>query len=248
VASLRELQGAFAAALRDPAAACAVLPPANMSVYRNNASVTFRETLAHTFPVVHRRVGDDYFRQLAVLYRAGFPSSSGDLHGFGRDFPAFLAEYLDGGDYAWLADLARLEWLRAECSVEKTVSALGAEALGNYASAELERLEFALQPSLRLHSSSYPVFTVWQANQSENASPVDQSTGNEQGMVLARDDGPELASLAPRLFSFLSALQSRATLGDAMTTAGFGEQELLEALAFLFRQGMVCGLSVRAPA
>jgi hypothetical protein len=246
VASLRELQDAFAAALRDPFTQCPVLPPANMDVYRNNASFTFRETLARTFPVVRRRVGDDYFRQLAATYRARFPSRSGDLHGFGREFPAFLAGYLDTA-YTWLADLARLEWLRAESEVAETAPALGAEALGAYAPADLERLEFSFQPSLRLHSSSYPVFTVWRANQSEHAPPVDQSVGAEAGMILSRYEAGEVQPLPPRLFSFISGLRDGATLGEAMTVVGFEEHELLEALAFLFRHGLVRGLSLRLP-
>lgn len=246
MASLRELQASFAGALRDPDRTCAVLPPANLAVYRNNASFTFRETLARTFPVVLRRVGDDYFRQLAHLYRARHPSSSGDLHDFGHEFADFLAEHLEGGEYAWLADLARLEWLRTESSVAEAASALGAEALGRCAPEDLERLRFTLQPSLRLHSSSYPVFSVWRANQGENASPVDQSLGSEQGMTLWRDNGTQVSTLTARLFSFLSVLQGGATLGDAMTSSGFDEHELLDALAFVFREGLVTGLSLRA--
>jgi len=76
---------------------------------------------------------------------------------------------------------------------------------------------------------------------------VDQSMGSQGGMIYLRDDCPELVDLAPPLFSFLSALRGRATLGDAMIAVGFDEQELLEALAFLFRQGLVTGLSLRAP-
>jgi hypothetical protein len=246
VASLRELQVSFAAALRDRARVCAVLPPANLDVYRNNASFTFRQALERTFPVVHRRVGDDYFRQLAALYRARHPSRSGDLHDFGREFADFLAEHHAGSDYAWLADLARLEWLRTESSVMETATALGVEALGVHAAADLERLEFSCQPSLRLHSSSYPVFSIWSANQRENAPPVDQSAGPEQGMTLLRDNGTEVRALAPRLFIFLSALHGRASLGDAMTSSGFDERELLDALAFAFREGLVTGLSLRA--
>src|SRR6478736_5531439 len=108
------MQRAFATALRDPSAQCAVLPAENLSVYRNNGSISFREAVESTFPVTRRRVGDDYFRQLSVQYRARFPSRSGDLHWIGRDFPAFLLEQLHGGDYAWLADLARLEWERTQ--------------------------------------------------------------------------------------------------------------------------------------
>jgi len=117
VASLREIQRSFAAALRDPAVTCAVLPPANLGVYRNNGAITFREALGQTFPVLRRRTGDDYFRQLSTHYRERFPPRSGDLHWTGRDFAVFLDDYLAGSEYQWLADLARVEWACAESSV-----------------------------------------------------------------------------------------------------------------------------------
>jgi hypothetical protein len=242
VASLRELQDSFAAALRDPATTCAVLPPANIAVYRNNASFTFRETLERSFPVVRRRVGDDYFRQLAALYHARFPSRSGDLHWFGREFPGFLDDYLQG-EYAWLADLARLERLREESTIEAVLPAVGVEALADLDASALEQLRFGLQPSLRLYSSSYPVFSVWQANQVDNAPPMDQSIGSEAGMVLCRDNGIEVRELPARLFSFLFALHRGATLSDAMTLAAFDEHELTNALTFVFREGLATSIA-----
>lgn len=244
MASLRELQRSFAAALRDPTAACAVVPPANLSIYRNNSSHGFREALAATFPVLQRRVGDDYFRQLAVAYRARFPSRSGDLFWVGLDFAPFLYEYLQGGDYAWLADLARLEWSRAETSVAAESSALGADALARYAPTELERLVFHLKPALRLHSSSYPVFTVWEANQAENAPPVEQSLGAEAGIVHLRDGFPEVRCLEPHLFSFLYALHQGQPLGQAMTVASLEEESLTQSLLFVFNAALVSSLSV----
>jgi putative DNA-binding protein len=243
MASLRELQRSFAAALRDSAMACPVLPPANLSIYRNNARIGFRQALERTFPVVHRRVGDEYFRQLAAHYRELFPSRSGDLFWVGRDFAAFLDEYLRG-DYAWLADLARLEWSRAECSVAAEAPVIGADALAGFAPGELEHLAFGLQPALRLLSSSYPVFTVWEANQAENAPPVDQSLGSEVGIVHPRDGLPEVRRLEPRLFSFLSALHAGQTLGQAMTSAGLEADALTHALAFLFQSSLVSSLTV----
>ena len=244
MASLRELQASFAGALRDPERTCAVLPPSNLAVYRNNASFTFRETLARTFPVVCRRVGDDYFRQLAVQYRVRHPSRGGDLHHFGNAFADFLAEHLGGGEYAWLSDLARLEWLRAESSVAGAVPALAVETLNRFAPEDLERLRFGFQPSVRLHSSSYPVFSVWQANQVENAPPMDQSVGPEQGMTRYGDSGVEVVPLQPPLFSFVSALCAGLSLGYAMTASGFDERGLLDALAFLFREQLIIELSL----
>lgn len=249
MASLRELQHAFAAALRGSpekppgdAGAPPVWPAANLGVYRNNADWQFRNALALSFPVLRRRVGDDYFRQLAVLYRRRFPSRSGDLHWVGRDFAGFLAAHLADGDYAWLADLARLEWAREEASVAAVLQASGAEALARFAPGELENLEFELQPSLRLGVSAFPVVSVWEANQAENAPPVDQSAGSEAYMVLSRDDSVEITRLNPSLFSYLSALAARAALGEAVAAAKLDEAGLLEALRFTFAESLVCGV------
>jgi hypothetical protein len=239
VVSLRELQGSFAAALRDPSANCAVVPVPNLSIYRNNSFFVHQHALELTFPVLRRRVGDDYFRQLASSYRERFPSRSGDLHWMGREFAAFLADELQGSEYSWLSDLARLEWARHEAAVGVAHASVGAEVLGEFAPAQLEHLVFALQPSLRLLASDYPIFSIWANNQVENAPPVDQSLGGECGMVRARIDRAEVRLLEPRLFSYLSALAAGAPLGAAITTAGLDQQGLLNALAFLFAEHLV---------
>jgi hypothetical protein len=247
VASLRELQRSFAAALRDPDAPCVVRPPANLAIYRNNTAAAFRSALEIGFPVLRRRVGDDYFRQLAHHYQERFPSRSGDLHWVGRDFAEFLQSHLAGGDYAWLADLARLEWARECAAIENVAPAVGPAALSEIASAELEHVVFGLQPSLRLVESPYPVFSVWLANQVENAPPVDQSTGGECGMVRARPDGVEISILAPDLFSYLSALAAGATLGVAMARANLDGPRLTQVLGYLFSEELVRGVALRSP-
>jgi len=243
MASLRELQRSFAAALREPGAGCGVRPVANLEIYRNNTDHSFRSALELGFPVLRRRVGDDYFRQLVREYRGRFPSRSGDLHWAGRDFATFLDTHLAGGDYHWLADLARLEWARESAAVGIVADAVGAEALAALPAERLEHALFALQPSLRLVESPYPVFSVWLANQAENASPVDQSKGFECGMARARTDGVEVAVLEPDVFSYLSALASGRTLGEAMTHAGLDGPRLTQVLGILFSAGLVTGVS-----
>ncbi len=244
MASLRELQYAFAAALRDPAAACPVTPAAHLDIYRNNGAAQFRGVLEISFPVVRRRVGDDYFRQLAHHYRQQHPSRSGDLHWLGREFPSFLAAHLRGTEYAWLADLARLEWQCELAQVARESPALHAEALARHAPEELERLRFSLQPSLGLLRSDYPVFSIWCANQRDIASPVEQSLGAEQGMVRASDNGLTVHQLAPALFSYLTAVAAGSPLGAAMTAAELDEAGLLHALHFMFSERLVCEVSL----
>jgi hypothetical protein len=245
VASLRELQSSFAAALHDDSAACAVLPRENLSIYRNNAAISFRSALSSSFPVVRRRVGDDFFRQLAMRYRQRHPSRSGDLHWVGKGFAAFLAEDLRGGEYAWLADLARLEWSREQAAVATTHAAINVDALARFAPEQLEHLVFRLQPSLRLHASDYPIFTIWAANQVENAPPVDQSLPGQCGLVRARIDGVEVRTLESGVFSYLSALAAGAPLGEAVTVAGLDQSTLVHALGFVFQEALVCAVTLK---
>jgi hypothetical protein len=239
MASLLELQRSFAAALRDPRATCAVSPFANLAIYRNNADFAFRHALEIAFPVLRRRVGDDYFRQLAALYRQAFPSRSGDLHWAGRSFAGFLTDHLGGGDYAWLADLATLEWACEEAGIECELEAIGPASLGAVAPDDLEHVRFDLQPSLRLISSPFPIFTVWFANQQENAPPVDESVQSERGLVRLRNGGLEIQTLGSDLFDFLHAIAGGAALGEALQTAALDDRRLAEVLGFLYSRGLV---------
>jgi hypothetical protein len=245
VASLRELQASFAAALRDESAACAVLPRENLSIYRNNAAISFRNALALSFPALRRRVGDDYFRQLAMRYRQHHPSRSGDLHWVGKGFAAFLAEDLQGSEYAWLADLARLEWSREQAAVATTRAAISVDALARFGPEQLEHLVFSLQPSLELHASDFPIFTIWAANQVENAPPVDQSMPGECGLVRARIDGVEVRPLSPGVFSYISALAAGAPLGEAVAIAGLDQSALVHALGFVFQEALICAVTLK---
>ena len=243
MASLLELQRSFAASLRDSRATCDVSPPANLAIYRDNAAAAFRGALEISFPVLRRRVGDDFFRQLAAKYRQDFPSRSGDLHWAGRSFAEFIARELGAGDYAWLADLARLEWACEEAAIAPELPPAGPEALAAIAPEDLEGVRIALQPSMRLLSSPFPIFTVWMANQRENAPPVDQSRGPEAGLVRSRHDAVEIHSLASDLFSYLCATAGGATLGQAMTAAALTEQRLSEVLGFVFAEDLVVGVN-----
>ncbi len=244
MASLRDLQYSFAAALRDPDAPCAVTPAANLDVYRNHGETQFRGVLAISFPVLRRRVGEDYFRQLAHHYRRAHPSRSGDLQWIGEHFAGFLATHLGATGYGWLADLARLEWLRELASISVHLPPLTADTLGRYEPGQLERLVFTLQPSLGLLRSDFPVFSVWMANQGADAPPVDHSRGQEQGLVQAGLNGVVLRTVEPALFSWLSSLAQGLSLGDAVAAAGLDERGLLSALQASFAAELICDVSL----
>ncbi len=141
MASLRELQQSFAAALRDRGEA----RPAPYARRRISTSIATTPRIAvperagdRVFRCCRRRVGEDYFRQLALHYREQFPSRSGDLQWVGARLRGFPRRAPAGGDYAWLADLARLEWAREQAAARVIrCPRCGAEALAQFAPEQL---------------------------------------------------------------------------------------------------------------
>jgi hypothetical protein len=252
--ALAGLQARFAAALRtvaapsdDPTAALAecivddgLEPAARVRVYQNNVQAMFEGALARTYPVLRRRVGDDYFARLAAEYRRDHPSRSGDLHWTGRHFPGWIAVRMAGTDYAWLADLARLEWACEEALVAAGPSPAPADILARLPAEELANTMLALQPGLRLLDSAFPVWSVWQANQPGTAGDaVDPTLGAQFVAVVPGDDGLVLHCLPVDRFRFVEQLSAGQTLEQALDASGLPVERLGEALAWLFDNGLV---------
>lgn len=242
--SLRELQRAFGAALRDPAAAAPVSPAANLDVYRQHGDAQFRRILEIEFPVLLRRVGEGYFSQLAREYRRACPSRSGDLHWVGREFAAFLDRNLRDPEYRWLADLARLEWACESASICGQSPAIGPEVLAGHTPEALAAARFDLQPSLHLVESEFPVFSVWFANQSASEPDAVHHRNAERGMIRYRDNQLEVTPLSSSAFEWLSALREGLPLAAATERAGLDGAGLLQELQRVFAAALVCGVEI----
>lgn len=237
----REATGGATSLLSD-VIADGVAPEARLRIYRNNSRAMFEGALERTYPVLRRRVGEDYFRQLAHGYRERHPSRSGDLHWVGRDFPAYVSETLGDSEYAWLAELAALEWV-CECALVATYRApLGIEALTGLDPDALGDARLKLQDSLHCVASSFPVLDVWRANQPEAAGEaVDLALGGQCVLVSCGDEGLELREVPPPVLEFVRLLQQGVTLGEAVDGSALAPDELPRALGTLFEAGSVTG-------
>jgi hypothetical protein len=221
-----------------------------LAVYANNARQFFHGALALTYPVLRRRVGEDFFRQLAHEYRAVHPSRSGDLHWVGEAFPGWLVARLDDNEYAWLADLARLEWACEEAVAEATEPALPLATLGRLPPEALDGARLRLQPSLRRVESRWPIWSVWQANQNEaTAAPVDLAAGPERcACVCTSDDGVAVYRLDVEDSALLGELHGGATFAEAVSRSNTSPDVLARLVAWAFGEGLVVAVSPSAPA
>ncbi|MBI2379592.1 MAG: putative DNA-binding domain-containing protein [Gammaproteobacteria bacterium] len=85
-----------------------------LAVYVNNSRATLIQALSLSYPLSLRHAGTSLFHRAAVRCLRDYPPRSGDLGEYGADFPAVLrdtAAEMHRDDAAWLADLARCEWL-----------------------------------------------------------------------------------------------------------------------------------------
>lgn len=245
--ALLELQRSFAAGLRDAphdaqawAASDRIPAAARLRVYRNNSRALFVQALELTYPVLERRVGHDFFRQLTHHFRHAHPSCAGDLHEVGRPFAAFLASHLADTPHAWLAELAELEWAVAEAGVAADLPSASAADLASLAPELIEAVRFEFVPSLRRVSSSVPVLSVWRANQPESGErTVDLAAGPEYVIVHRGPRGTELRSVARRELAFIDALAGGASLGAAIEQSDLPLEDLAGVLHWLFSDQFV---------
>lgn len=167
--SLPELQALFATAVLDgdERFLAAVVPGGadaaeRLGVYRNNARHNFRDALRAVYPVVEMLVGSDFFAFAADRYRDAHPSTSGDIHRYGRRFGDFLAGFAPAAALPYLPDMARLEWAMHEIFHAPDGEPFSFERLS---AADLATLAFELNPDCRLLRSPYPVDRLWELHQ-----------------------------------------------------------------------------------
>jgi hypothetical protein len=248
--SLPEIQSSFAAALRGSPASMAedinadgLEPTDRLRIYQNNSRAMFDGALERSYPVLRRRVGDEYFQRLAHEYRARHPSRSADLHWVGQHFPDYLADTQAGTPYEWLAELAALEWACETSLVAESRPSLDLASLATLDQQAIGQAGLELQPSLRCVPSSVPILDVWRANQPDgDGQPVDLSKGPQHILVSCGAAGLELREVPAPALEFIRLLQAGANLGDALDASDLPAESLVEVLGLLFKADLVTGL------
>jgi hypothetical protein len=231
--SLRELQRGILRSLLEgepqPDALAQIIAPPGMhpapilNLYANNARSHFIDALRSSYPAVRRLVGDEYFDQCARSFHARYPSRSGDLQPAGEHFPEHLLELHGAGEYRYLGEVARLEWLIEETLLAADHAPLDLGKLQAVPPEGYDDLRFSLHPSARLFASEFPCTAIWEANVGSDAEPptIDLGSGHDR-VLLTRERGRlRLHRLSAGEMRFLRSLQAADTFRAAVES-GFG--------------------------
>jgi len=221
-----------------------------MGVYRNNAQIGFANALQATYPVLVRLSGKDWFNQTALSYQRISPSRSGDLNAVGSEFANFLDETLSDGEYAYFADVARLEWAYSETLNKPEARPGDFEGIGSLADEDYRYLRFSINPTASLIDSQYPLYAIWSSNRSESASSaiIHLNQGASRILVTRRAAHVDVRELSLSAFALLQAFAAGATVvaGVEFVLETVGEFDLTQALGELIGLNALLGLGSTA--
>lgn len=192
-------------------------------VHRNNVMVALVDALASSFPVTRALVGAEFFAEMARGYVLIDPPRSPILAMHGDGFADFIAGHAPAAGLPWLADVARLEYLRVQAFNAADADALGhaqwQALLGEPARLAMTRVQ--LQPACRWLSSAHPVLSIWQAHQHDDEqrdralSSLDLDSG-ENVLVHRLQWDVRQDALPEGGIAWLDALRAGETLGEAL--------------------------------
>ena len=219
-------QTEFRAALLDPASP----PPKGVrnpdgeqatkrfDVYRNNVAVSLTDALVTAFPVVHKLVGDEFFRAVAGVYLRAHPPKSPVMMFYGDEMPSFLAGFGPAQSVPYLPDVARLELAIRHSYHAADAAPVAPDALGQLPPDSLPHVTFEFAPSVVLIPSRYPLHGIWHANTHGGEIPK----AAQPTLVTRPEFDPQTDPLTPEQASVFTALKSKEPLGKALQHGGVG--------------------------
>jgi hypothetical protein len=250
--NLLELQRQFRRAVLggDTAALAAAIPgdgldpAARLRIYRNHAFATLGAVLEGTFPVVCRLVDKRFFAYAAHEYLRERPPHSRCLVEYGSDFADFLAGFEPCKHLAYLADVARFEWALNMAAMVREAAPLPTEALAAVPPEKAACLALRLQPSASYFASSWPIDTIWQANQQSEVPTVDLARGGACIEIRRVGDAAAWRRLDPGTFAFRTAIADGVVLAAAAAIVEDPAFDLVVALDRVFAEGLAVGFYI----
>lgn len=221
------------------------------AIYRNNFVVGTVDALADTFPIIHTLLGETFFRGMARDYVRENPPKSAVILGYGEDFPDYLDRLDLLADYPYLGDVARLEWARITAFNAADADPLDPAVLISLPPESMAVLRVEMHPSFHLIQSDWPIVSIWQANNSEDPSMLEEGLPDhgEDALVCRNGMDVDIRFLPPGGLTFLTALHAGRPLGEAAEAAlaVTDEFDLAVNLQGLIESGAIIGVQTEVP-
>ena len=223
-------------------------PAQRLGVYRNHYNASLADALKATFPVVCRVLDPRFFAYAASEFIKVSPPRQVCLFEYGEGFPEFLAAFPPCAHLAYIGDTARLEWLINASLHSPSLPPVDSKDLAHLEAGDYPRLIFALQPSLRLIESPWPVDRIWHCNKPEaqGDGAVDLDAGGCKLEIRQLGDDVVFRPLEAGEFALRSELAKGHRLDEAVASALASDPlfDTAHGLRRLFAEGLVTGFTL----
>lgn len=207
---------------------------ARLAIYRNNFFASLIETLKETFPTLCQLLGEDFFAATIKDFIEEHPPSQADIAEYGADLRAFLLDYAPLDAYAYVPDIARLDYCRHRAYYAENSAALKLEDFAALAPTQLACAKIEFHPATYLIASEFAIFSIWEANTKHGNEQVNADFP-EQVLVSRPAKAIETCQLSHGLFAFLQNLSRKKSIEESLQCAAEADPELnaSEAIHFL---------------
>ncbi len=154
-----------------------------VDVYANMYFFRLKDAIREDFPKVALLAGEPAWHDLMTDYVLAHPPVSWSMRYAGQHLPAFLAVHPLAEGRPWLADLARLEWARADAFQQRDEPVLPIEALSGVAPEAWGELAFRAAGCVTLIEASAGVGQLW-ADLEEAADPSPDAAPSQEPETL----------------------------------------------------------------
>lgn len=139
-----------------------------LGVYYDAYRIRFREILMEDYEKLHTLVGDDYFEEIVEAYTANQPSSDPNARYISQALPQFLEENAPFNECAFLAEMARFEWVLSETIDAADAPILTLADLQSVQPAHFPSVVFQCHPAVRQLTLKWNMPAIWQAMASDD--------------------------------------------------------------------------------
>lgn len=138
------------------------------SIYRNNVWSSLTQQLADTFEVVHRLVGESFFKGLAYRFITHHFPTSAVMSSWGEQFAEFIQHDAYCDCIPYLSEIAELEWSRVKVYHAQDEIILRPEQVQNFLiqhQQQLMQCQIRFQAACQVLMNRYNTVEIWYLHQ-----------------------------------------------------------------------------------
>lgn len=155
-----------------------------LDIYANMYFYRLQDCLREDFPKTAAAIGPAGFHNLVTDFLLHHPSTHPSLRELGRPLAGFIAERSPDADRPWLADLARLEWARADLFDAADAEPATRETLAGIPPDRAGGAVVRLVPAFALVRCGHDVAALWRAlEEAQESAPGDAAAPLPPGLA-----------------------------------------------------------------